>query len=108
MADTYIVTGASAGIGYALCRHLAKRNKNVVAIAHSNDDLGFVQIQRSFKKYNKHIDVEISAKFLTWLLLDAENSFYTGDTIGIYNQKYQPLWHDSIIPSPYPDHVVLP
>lgn len=78
------------------------------ALSHTNDDLGFVQIQRNLKKYNKHIDVEISAKFLTWLLLDAENNLYTGDTIGVYNQKYQPLWHNSIIPSPYPDHVVLP
>lgn len=50
----------------------------------------------------KYLDVNISAKFLCWLLLNADDSLYTGDIIGIYNQKYQPLWHNEMIPSPYP------
>ncbi len=57
---------------------------------------------------NKYLDVNICAKFLCWLLLDADDELYTGDVIGIYNQKYQPLWHDEILPSPYPDEIEAP
>ena len=50
----------------------------------------------------------LSAKFLCWLLLEAADELYTGDIIGIYNQKYQLLWHDRIIESPYPNSISPP
>ncbi len=39
----YIVTGASSGIGYALCSHLAKQNKVVIAIARRQDLLNVLK-----------------------------------------------------------------
>ncbi len=77
-------------------------------VQHKESDLDIVKAQEKFKNNNRYLDVNIPAKFLCWLLLDAENSLYTGDIIGIYNQRYQPLWHDTIIPSPYPDNVAPP
>lgn len=70
--------------------------------------LGIVKAQKAFKKDNRYLDVNIPAKFLCWLLLDAETTLFTGDIIGIYNKKYQPLWHNEIIPSPYPANVTPP
>lgn len=75
---------------------------------HPNQELGIAKAKNRLRLEDKYLDVEISAKFLTWLLLDAEPSLYTGDIIGIYNKKYQPLWHNEIIPSPYPDDIKPP
>ena len=75
---------------------------------HPNPRLGVVQANQRLKAENKYLELPLSVKFLSWLLLKAENSLYTGDIIGVYNQKYQPLWHDRIIPSPYPANVTPP
>jgi NAD(P)-dependent dehydrogenase (short-subunit alcohol dehydrogenase family) len=75
---------------------------------HPNQQLAIAQVKKKLKEENKYLDVEISAKFLAWLLINADASLYTGDIIGIYNQKYQPLWHDEIIPSPYPGDIKPP
>lgn len=77
-------------------------------IRHGDPELGIFKAQEEFEKNNKYLDVEIPAKFLCWLLLDADSSLYTGDIIGIYNQKYQSMWHDSLIPSPFPDNIKPP
>ncbi len=52
---------------------------------HPDKNLGIVQAQKKLKAEQKYIDVEISAKFLAWLLLEADSHLYTGDIIGIYN-----------------------
>lgn len=75
---------------------------------HPNQQLGIVQANKKLKAENKYLDVEIAAKFLCWLLLKADSSLYTGDIIGVYNQKYQPLWHGETIASPYPAHIAPP
>ena len=75
---------------------------------HRDQSLGIACAKQRLAIENKYVDVALSAKFLTWLLLDAEAILYTGDIIGIYNQRYQPLWHDSVIPSPYPDGINPP
>ncbi len=33
MKKIYVVTGASSGIGYTLCSHLARRHEHIIAIA---------------------------------------------------------------------------
>lgn len=70
--------------------------------------LEIIRFQEYFEKENKYLDVNLSAKFLSWLLLDAEDDLYTGEIIGIYNKQYQPLWHDKEIPSPYPNGIEPP
>lgn len=75
---------------------------------HNDSTLGIYKAQKKFQEENKYLNVNLSAKFLCWLLLGADDSLYTGDIIGIYNKKYQPLWHDEIIPSPYPDNLAPP
>lgn len=95
-----LVTGAHPGI---VDTGLAAQVRH-----HPNQDLGIAQANKRFKLEEKYIDVEITAKFLSWLLLSADKSLYTGDIIGIYNQKYQLLWHDKLIPSPYPNHIDPP
>nr|WP_272940915.1 SDR family oxidoreductase [Coxiella burnetii] len=71
-------------------------------------ELGISQAHEKFQKENKYLDVDLSAKFLSWLLLDADDSLYTGDVIGVYNKQYQSLWSDKLIPSPYPADVEAP
>jgi benzil reductase ((S)-benzoin forming) len=68
---------------------------------HPNQDLAIVQVRKKLKQEDKFLAVELSAKFLTWLLLDADSNLYTGDIIGAYNQQYQLLWHGELLPSPY-------
>ena len=80
--------------------------EHIIQQKYSN--LGIVKAQETFKNGNRYLDINIPAKFLSWLLLDADNSVYTGDIIGIYNKKYQPLWHNDVIPSPYPDDIAPP
>ena len=75
---------------------------------HPDSSLGIYKVQEQFERSDKYLDVNLSAKFLRWLLLDADNSLYTGDIIGIYNKNYQLLWHSELIPSPYPDNVKPP
>ncbi|MCX7124210.1 MAG: SDR family NAD(P)-dependent oxidoreductase [Gammaproteobacteria bacterium] len=99
-AKNILVTGAHPGI---VDTELAAGVSH-----HANQNLGIAQANKRLKQEGRYINIEISAKFLTWLLLNADASLYTGDIIGIYNQKYQPLWHDQLIPSPYPDHIDPP
>ncbi len=99
-AKNILVTGAHPGI---VDTQLAAG-----VLDHHNQDLGIAQANKRLKQEGQYIGVEISAKFLSWLLLNADESLYTGDIIGIYNQKYQPLWHDKLIPSPYPNHINPP
>ena len=77
-------------------------------ISHNDPSLGISKAQKHFEQDEKYLDANISAKFIGWLLLDAADELYTGDIIGIYNQKYQPLWHDKLIDSPYPSHIAPP
>ncbi len=77
-------------------------------IKRNNPDFGITKAQKKFEKEDKYLDASLSAKFLAWLLLDADDSLYTGDVIGIYNKQYQPLWCDTEIPSPYPDGIEPP
>lgn len=77
-------------------------------IRHNDSSLGISKAQQQFEKENKYLDANLSAKFLCWLLLEAADELYTGDIIGIYNKKYQSLWHDEVIQSPYPDNVAPP
>lgn len=95
-----LVTAAHPGIVRTNLIENIARNKNT--------ELGIFKAQQHFQKKGQYLDVNLSAKFLSWLLLQAEDSLYTGDIIGIYNQKYQPLWHNEMIPSPYPDHIAPP
>lgn len=77
-------------------------------IKHADPDLNITKAQQRFAKKQLYLDVNLSAKFLCWLLLDADKSLYTGDIIGIYNKKYQPLWTNETIPSPYPEGIEPP
>ncbi len=77
-------------------------------VKHADPTLNISKAQERFAKADAYLDVNLSAKFLCWLLLDADNNFYTGDIIGIYNKKYQALWHNSEIPSPYPEGIEPP
>lgn len=70
--------------------------------------LRIAEFQEIFEREGKYLDADLSAKFLSWLLLEADNSLYTGEIIGIYNKKYQSQWHDQPIPSPYPDGIEPP
>ncbi|MDF1759778.1 MAG: SDR family NAD(P)-dependent oxidoreductase [Coxiellaceae bacterium] len=96
------VTAAHPGI--------VETNLNTIdaATQEAEPDLNIFKIQNQMAEDNKYLDVNLSAKFLCWLLSEADNEIYTGDIIGVYNKKYQPLWHDSEIPSPYPEGVEPP
>lgn len=130
-STSYIVTGSAS---YAITKaavnmftkYLSKELINreiLVAAAHPgivetnlieningahDKELEIYTATQNFKKHNQYLPASLSAKFLTWLLLDADNSFYTGEVIGIYNQTLQKYWHDQIIPSPYPTHILPP
>lgn len=78
------------------------------AVHHPDQELGIVQANKRLKAEHKYLDIEIASKFLCWLLLDADQALYTGDIIGVYNPKYQPLWHGKLIPSPYPAAISPP
>lgn len=75
---------------------------------HGNSEFEIFKAQEHFQQNGKYLDVNVSAKFLCWLLLDADETLYRGEIIGIYNKKYQSLWHDEFIPSPYPDAISPP
>ncbi len=79
---------------------------NMIELA--DPGLNIITAQRTFQKRNLYLEAGLSAKFLTWLLLEADETIYTGDIIGIYNKKYQPLWHSAEIPSPYPEGIDPP
>ena len=59
MKNFYVVTGASSGIGFALCCHLASRQKNVVAIARNEAGL------KLLKEKNPDFITTISADLST-------------------------------------------
>lgn len=77
-------------------------------IRHADTSLGISKVQKQFESENKYLDINLSAKFLCWLLLEAHDELYTGDIIGIYNKKYQLLWHDREIEHPYPNRIAPP
>ncbi len=95
-----LVTAAHPGI--------VKTEMVDVLAQHNDASLGASKAHKEFEEEGKFLDVNLSAKFLCWLLLDADSELYTGDCIGIYNKEYQPLWHNEEIASPYPSGVESP
>jgi 3-hydroxybutyrate dehydrogenase/3-oxoacyl-[acyl-carrier protein] reductase len=62
MKKIYVITGASSGIGYALCCHLARRHQHVIAIARRETAL--MQLSKEYPEYISILpaDLAISAE----------------------------------------------
>ncbi len=99
-AHHILVTSAHPGI---VKTDMIKTLKN-----HNNKELEIVQAQERFTNKKLYLEPVLPAKFLSWLLLEAEESLFTGDVVGIYNKEYQHIWHEDELLSPYPEGVVPP
>lgn len=73
------------------------------SIIMDNTDQPISQYLSSLAKNKKFISTATSAEFLAWLLLEADDSLYTGDIIGLYDKKYHSYWCKEDIEFPYSD-----
>lgn len=71
------------------------------SVLDSDDELGIKQHYLKSLKNNKLLDLESSGKFLTWLLLDADSSYYTGEVHSVYDKDHQQYWANKEIRSPF-------
>lgn len=83
MSKVIIVTGASRGIGYEVCQHLANRQHQVVAVARSAGPLK--ELQQQYPSYIYDIPTDLTDRDSVDKLVDMITSTFEGVDILINN-----------------------
>jgi NADP-dependent 3-hydroxy acid dehydrogenase YdfG len=99
----YFITGASAGIGAAIARHLSQSGHNVSAIARRHDLLK--KMERSVPGFNG-IAADVCDEVAVAAAVENSSQLYGGIDVAILNAGiYEPQDGSAINPSVYANHM---